>query len=232
MADLKIKELFLGNSNAFIVASENEVAVIDGGLGDRSEKILAQARSMVKNFTGIKYALVTHAHYDHVGSIFSLKSKFGATVVAQEKEAHKLRIGLSPVPPGTMWLSRQISWLGCIIFNHCIKFRGFESDLVFAESIRLPFGSQTIECFHTPGHTDGSMCVKIGEYLFAGDTFFHLFPETIFPPFAEDVPELFRSWEKVIRCGAKKVFPGHGKPFSSRLIKHCMIKKGCISPAE
>lgn len=225
MSEIKIKELFLGNSNAFIIASGNEVALIDGGLGNHSERIIAEASRLVEYFSGIKYVFITHAHYDHVGSIGELKKKCETTVVAQEKEANNLEMGLSPVPAGTMWLSKQVSWLGCVIFKHCIKFKGFKPDVVFSESARFSLGGHEIECIHTPGHTDGSMSVKIGSNLFSGDIFFHLLPGAIFPPFADDVAELYRSWEKIAASGASRIFPGHGKPFPLRLLKRCLLKR-------
>lgn len=37
---------------------------------------------------------------------------------------------------------------------------------------RLPLGNLTIEVLHTPGHTDDSMCFRIGDAVFTGDTLF------------------------------------------------------------
>ncbi len=36
----------------------------------------------------------------------------------------------------------------------------------------IQLGKTTIEIFHTPGHTPGSACYKIGHYLITGDTLF------------------------------------------------------------
>ena len=36
----------------------------------------------------------------------------------------------------------------------------------------VPFGNRTIQCIHTPGHTDGSTCYVVGGFLFSGDTLF------------------------------------------------------------
>jgi len=36
----------------------------------------------------------------------------------------------------------------------------------------LPFGSLEIKIIHTPGHTDDSICVYVGDALFTGDTLF------------------------------------------------------------
>jgi len=40
----------------------------------------------------------------------------------------------------------------------------------------------------------------------------------IFPPFADDVPELYRSWRRLLDAGVTRLYPGHGAPFpASRL---------------
>ncbi|MHB8104797.1 MAG: MBL fold metallo-hydrolase [Dehalococcoidales bacterium] len=74
----------------------------------------------------------------------------------------------------------------------------------------LKLGNQKIEVLHTPGHTPGSLCFKIGKYLFAGDT--------IFPggPGRTETPEEF---QQIITSIRQKIFnlpddtmllPGHG----------------------
>lgn len=221
---LKVKRLLLGNSNAFLISSGDEVALIDGGLGNQSERIIAEARKMVPNFSGIKYAFVTHAHYDHVGSIAEIKNKTGALIVAQELEAENLAAGKSPVPAGTVWLAKQISWLGCLLFRHCIRFNGFEADVVFAERLELWLGGEKIVCLHLPGHTEGSMGVFIDSCFFAGDTLFHFLPARVFPPFANDLVSLGQSWEKILRTGATQIWPGHGRLIRPGLLRSCLKK--------
>ncbi|MFZ5950242.1 MAG: MBL fold metallo-hydrolase [Candidatus Rifleibacteriota bacterium] len=216
---MEVRSLFLGNSNVYLIACQNDIALVDGGLGDRSDKIISAAREMVREFRGIRYVLVTHAHYDHVGSVEAIREKTGARVVAHEIEAINLAEGRSPVPAGTMWLSKQISWLGCILFRHCIRFSGFKADVTFADRIELPFGDDKIICHHLPGHTSGSIGIEAGPFFFAGDTVFHLLPEWIFPPFADDVKALAGSWGKILKTGAKSVYPGHGRPIQIGLLK-------------
>ena len=37
----------------------------------------------------------------------------------------------------------------------------------------MRFGNLAAEVLYTPGHTEGSVCFKIGNHLFTGDTLFH-----------------------------------------------------------
>ena len=38
---------------------------------------------------------------------------------------------------------------------------------------RLPFGDFELEVISTPGHSPGSLCFKVGNHLFTGDTLLH-----------------------------------------------------------
>ncbi len=74
----------------------------------------------------------------------------------------------------------------------------------------IAFGNLRLEVMHTPGHTPGSLCFKIGRYLISGDT--------IFPggPGATGSPAAFR---QIVKSITEKIFllpddtliyPGHG----------------------
>jgi hydroxyacylglutathione hydrolase len=45
-------------------------------------------------------------------------------------------------------------------------------EILLNDGDSLTLGKLTIEVLHTPGHTPGGLCFKIGKYLFAGDTVF------------------------------------------------------------
>lgn len=75
----------------------------------------------------------------------------------------------------------------------------------------LPLGRLKIEVRHVPGHTPGSLCFRVGRYLFSGDT--------VFPggPGHTGSPEAFRQIVKSIRERIlvlpedTQVYPGHGE---------------------
>lgn len=213
-----VKKLFLGNANAYIVRSGNEAAIIDGGLGCRLNRFQEALAASGTGRADLRFIVVTHAHYDHVGSIKALKKAFpDALVVAHEIEAANLRAGLSPVPRGTMWFSRPISWLGCRIFHHCIRFKGFEVDVEVGDSLKSRLGGVEVEFFHTPGHTAGSLCCRVGKQaIFAGDSVFHVLPGCFYPPFADMPERISESWQRIAAAGARMIYPGHGRPFSTK----------------
>ena len=83
-------------------------------------------------------------------------------------------------------------------------------EILLKDGDSLKLGNLKIEVLHTPGHTPGSLCFRIGKYLFAGDT--------IFPggPGRTETPEDFK---QIIASITQKIFrlpddtmllPGHG----------------------
>ena len=79
---------------------------------------------------------------------------------------------------------------------------------------RLPFGSRNvIELIPTPGHTDGSSCIRIGDLLFTGDTLFAGSVGGCFGDrfgYADLLTNIRR--ELFTLPEATAVLPGHGPP--------------------
>jgi len=102
----------------------------------------------------IEGALVTHYHPDHVGgSIFGLVIEGLAKLISQNPckvHVHKLEA------------------------DGVIAVTGLsEGDLVRHEANdKVMVGSVAIELLHTPGHTPGSQCFRVGDGLVSGDTLF------------------------------------------------------------
>jgi glyoxylase-like metal-dependent hydrolase (beta-lactamase superfamily II) len=74
----------------------------------------------------------------------------------------------------------------------------------------LKLGNLKIEVLHTPGHTPGSLCFKIGKYLFAGDTIFPSGPGHTETP--DDFQQIIASITQKIFClpDNTMILPGHG----------------------
>jgi glyoxylase-like metal-dependent hydrolase (beta-lactamase superfamily II) len=84
-------------------------------------------------------------------------------------------------------------------------------DIVLKGGETLDFGNLGVGVFHTPGHAPGSLCFKIGNYLFAGDTIFPGGPGKTWSP---------RDFQQIVSSIKSKIFnlpddtiifPGHGE---------------------
>lgn len=140
--------------NCSIVGDEasREAIVIDPG--DEIASILALLK---KHRLTVKQIVVTHAHIDHVGGAMKLKQATGAPILLNENDSALLAM-----------LDVQASWLG-------MKSPGAVSiDQNVTEGDVVKAGSLHGEVMHTPGHTEGSICVLFApqNLLIAGDTLF------------------------------------------------------------
>ena len=145
---MKVSVMQVGpiGTNCYFLQDEESglMAIIDPG--DDWERILHQ----VKKAEGeVKYILLTHGHYDHTTAVPELvKALPGVQVYIHQADANGAGSQLFP-------LAAQVKDL-----NN------------YDEGDTLSLGSLTIEVLHTPGHSKGSVTLKVGDVLFTGDTLF------------------------------------------------------------
>lgn len=145
---MKVSVMQVGpiGTNCYFLQDEESglMAIIDPG--DDWERILHQ----VKKAEGeVKYILLTHGHYDHTTAVPDLvKALPGVQVYIHQADANGAGSQLFP-------LAAQVKDL-----NN------------YDEGDTLSLGSLTIEVLHTPGHSKGSVTLKVWDVLFTGDTLF------------------------------------------------------------
>ncbi len=141
--------------------------------------------------------LNTHGHHDHVGGNAFLAEKL-------------------TVP---FYLHRADRSLAVQTTGAAIPYR------FYPKKGKLVLGELEIEVIHTPGHSPGSVCLKIGDALFSGDT---LFAGAVGKPHgssrAERQANLRFEVENIRRLllprsPATRVFPGHGPATTIRAEK-------------
>lgn len=151
---MKLLSLIVGQLgvNCYIPYCEQtrHCAVIDPG--DRAEKILALIE---KNSLSLKYILLTHGHFDHIGAVNELKEQTGAQVVVHHED-------LDMIMDPDKNLS---SYVGS-------KHIKVSADLMVEDGMALQIGNITLEVIHTPGHTRGGVSYLGEGLLFTGDTLF------------------------------------------------------------
>lgn len=153
------------------------------------DDIVAAAAADDMRITG---ALVTHYHPDHVGG-----DLFGVQIDG---------------------LARLMACNPCPIHVHKLERHGVhvvtgisESDLVAHDSgDKVEVGEISIELLHTPGHTPGSLCFRVGDALVSGDTLFLQGCGRVDLP-GGNADDLFRSLRDRIGAlpGETVVYPGH-----------------------
>ena len=145
---MKVNVMQVGpiGTNCYILKDETtgKAAVIDPG--DEAERILA---ALKEDGAEVTHILLTHGHYDHTTAVPELEKALPqAAIYIHHADANGAGNTLFP-------LAGQVDGLN-----------------FYDEGDHLPVGSLDVQVLHTPGHSKGSVTLKVGDVLFTGDTLF------------------------------------------------------------
>jgi hydroxyacylglutathione hydrolase len=140
--------------NCSIIGDEttHEAMVIDPG--DNIDDVLDL---IGKHHVRVSQIVITHAHIDHVGGAMKLRASTGAPILLNQNDYALLKM-----------LDVQAAWIG-------VPSPGkVEIDRSIQTGDSVAAGSHTATILHTPGHTEGSVCLYFSaeKKLIAGDTLF------------------------------------------------------------
>src|ERR1035441_5441103 len=140
--------------NCTILGDEEagEAIVIDPG-----DEVGRIHRRLTELGLKLKQILVTHAHIDHVGGALRLKRLTGAPILLNVNDLPLLKM-----------MDMQAGWVGMETPETAPPDGSLEAGL---RAALLPYPAEVL---HTPGHTQGSVCLHFAplKLLIAGDTLF------------------------------------------------------------
>ena len=144
----------------------------------------------------VEQIVITHAHIDHVGGAVRLKKITGAPIYMNQLDLPLLEM-----------MDVQAGWLG--IAPPEVQ----PPDVSAEDGLKLTVAGAAAEILHTPGHTQGSLCLHLPEQnlLLAGDTLFAgSVGRTDLP--GGDFQTLLRSLHNCLLQlpDTTRVIPGHG----------------------
>ena len=218
-----IHKIRLGFANAYLIKSGENCILIDAGHRGREKVFAHYLRNRKIEPSQIKLIVITHVHFDHVGSLQEIKGLCKCPVAIHQKEASLLKDGVLRLPPGTNFLGKALTFLGQKLPTDVLAFKPVKPDILCSREVPLDDFGVHGKIIPTPGHTAGSLSVLLatGE-AFVGDLAANYLPfgfGPIFPPFAENGDELRSSWKRVLDEGATRIYPAHGSPFGSELLR-------------
>lgn len=138
--------------NCFIVGSKKDKTAIVIDAGGNPHEILDILK---KHHLTLQCIINTHAHFDHVGAVKPLQDATGAKFFLHQEEAPLLNC-----------LNDQTDAFGL----SAISVPMIDRALVGDDEICI--GDEVIRVIHTPGHSPGSVCFRINDTVFSGDTLF------------------------------------------------------------
>jgi glyoxylase-like metal-dependent hydrolase (beta-lactamase superfamily II) len=238
---LRIPNPFFEGRNEVYVILGDPITIIDTGVATQIayDRLVEKLAEHQINATDVGRVILTHKHIDHIGNAWRIQQASGAEIMIHESEVPSVvqsdaggnkfrelvsermqqwRVAADARPSdsssnGQSWEIQSAAAVGLV------------------EGQRIDVGGAELEVIHTPGHTYGSICLRLGDQLFTGD---HVLQKTSPNVGGGDLRrkgllKLFlSSLERMIEIAPEieTVFPGHGDPFSElaprcrKLAKH------------
>ena len=123
-----------------LVGEDGHAVVVDPAASMRKiDEVLEREHAQ------LTHILLTHGHMDHVGSVATLRKKYGAKLYMCAEDA--LGNGMMPLK---------------------------DLDVPLEEDDVIQVDDMTFRVWRTPGHTMGSCCIQCRNLLFTGDTLFQM----------------------------------------------------------
>jgi glyoxylase-like metal-dependent hydrolase (beta-lactamase superfamily II) len=183
----QVQALGMAQANAYVIydPARADAFVLDPGGEPEAIRLLLGERQL----SGI---VLTHGHFDHIGAVSALRGE-GVPVYIHEADAPMLD---NP--------NLSLAVMGGGVQTHGAP------DFCLTEG-ESEIAGVAFEVLHTPGHTPGSICLKIGDDLFSGDTLFCAgVGRTDFP--GGSAATLRQSLKRLLALPPEtRVHPGHGE---------------------
>lgn len=225
--NVDIITISLGFGQCYVLKGDGVIA-IDAGEPKKGLDFKQALEASEINPHDVNLLILTHGHWDHIGSAAEIKSLTGAALTMHQSEVHWLENSLTPLSPGVTPWGKVFTALHSL-FMPFIRIPKAKVDLVLDdEGLSLVDFGIPGRIVYTPGHSSGSVSVLMdsGE-VFVGDLAMNKFPLRMspgLPIFADDPDAVVSSWKMLIELGASTVYPAHGKPFPITVIENAISR--------
>lgn len=214
--------LDLGFTKCYLFECFDGYLLIDTSYNGKYSKFLKEMEKKNINLSQIKYIFITHHHADHAGFAARLVEETGAKLIIHQNSLDPLKKGknedvLKPV-------NARIRIIFPFLRIH-LKITKFPPVLPKNEDIILKCDDDQLlrgigikgKILCTPGHSKDSISVIMDNgNAFVGDLAMNNSKSTSYKPaLVESIDTVFEEWDKLIKNGAKTIYPAHGDSFAA-----------------
>lgn len=228
----------------YLIPAGESYVLVDTGYAEDWNLFQKRLTEAGVSLAQVSHLILTHHHDDHCGLLQPiLRENDSIRVVMSDSCAELIQKGENDQTHGGGLLNRRVAFLirrkqlyvslilrRKIDRSENLKFKPYfcrQNDIVFqGEPFLREFGIPLKgKILRTPGHTEDSVSILFsdGDCLVgdaAADMLWFAGTKNCVI-FICNLPQYYKSWEKLLSAGALRIFPAHGRPFSAdRLIKN------------
>jgi glyoxylase-like metal-dependent hydrolase (beta-lactamase superfamily II) len=232
--------MFEGELNMYVIAGD-PLTLVDTGIGTPEAMTAFEEGLTALGFAveDVRQVVLTHKHADHIGLARDIRDRSGATVFVHEDDWEGVaeldsrhgdfiplvRRRLAQFHTPAEDIEKLTAFLG-----HGKRFAKETPAEKLRDGDVLEISGEKLEVIHTPGHTQGCICLRYGSYLFSGDTILPTISPNIGAGEMRRTGMVQRFLDSLDRVAAMQsegltVLPGHGPPFTN-LAERAAVLKG------
>ncbi len=149
-----VDQILIGGFDIFCYvlgdAQTGEGIIVDPG--GPAKEILKRATA--RGVTKIKLIVDTHVHIDHTSGNKAMQEATGAPIAIHQADAPAL---MNPHPGMLAMFNAEPSP---------------PAEVLLKDGDIITFGNESVKVIHTPGHSEGGICLYFPGYVITGDTLF------------------------------------------------------------
>jgi len=216
----KISQVLSRHSNVWLIQKDDLSILVDSGKTKSRAQLMHNLKTALHQQNDLQYLMLTHTHYDHCQSAKALKDLVHCKVITSENAVPFIAAGYTHLPRGTNYVTDILAKAGHALMRKKFMYAPFNADITISDDHFFLAPDSDLRIITTPGHSADSISLIVdNEVAIVGDAMFGIFRNHVFPPFADDIPEMIRSWSKLLDTGCTTFLPGHGRAISRELLE-------------
>ena len=189
--------------SAYLIYDDNAWTLFDIGYEDAVDDVIDLIRELDFPFSKCSTLIASHADVDHIQGIAKAKQIFKTSVTSHPQAAKYLESG------DKLATFAQITAQGIDLDMPKIEVEHQVND---GDTIKV--GNLELEVWHTPGHTDGQLSLRMGNLLFSGDNIFRDgCVGAIDAHHGSSIPDFITSLKRILASDVEWLLPSHGPVF-------------------
>jgi len=187
----------------YLIYDEDQWMLIDIGYEDAVHDCIELIRELDFPFSKCQTLVASHADVDHIQGLATAKQILKTTVTCHPLAAKYLESG-----------DKLATFAEITAQDIHLEMPPVAVDALVDDGDHIHVGNLELEVWHTPGHTDGQLSLRMGELLFSGDNIFRDgCVGAIDAHHGSSIPDFITSLRRIQASDVRWLLPSHGPAF-------------------